>query len=138
MAVSVARFYRSSNHWTQCALASAELHQAACCSSATPCNRPWYLDRALDRVGHADGPLVARALSFAELTAELSSGEPVAVRIGWRGGGGHFVVVEGYSTEDEQVDIEDPNEGPSQLSYATLCADYGGAGAWTHSYRTRR
>lgn len=137
VAVSIARYYRADSHWTQCALASAELGPAVCCSSPAPCNTPWYLDSALGRVGHADGGAAPGVLTLAELASELGAGQPVAVRIGYFGGGGHFVVVEGADLDEEMLDVEDPNDGPVHLSYAALRDEYLGAGAWTHTYRTR-
>jgi Papain-like cysteine protease AvrRpt2 len=137
VATSVARYYTPSTHWTQCQVASAELSTASCCSSGGACDTPWYLERALARVGHSDGVRPAPS-TFTQLVAEIDSGEPLGVRIGWRGGGGHFIVVEGYSVSDEMVQIEDPLEGPTQMTYRALHDDYGGSGAWTHSYPTRR
>lgn len=138
VAVSVARYYSSRTGWSQCALVRAELHRATCCEDGAACDQPWYLDRALARVGHSDGGIAAGALSFAEITAEVDAREPIGVRIGWRSGGGHFIVIEGYSRADGLVEVEDPIEGHAQMTYEALVGDYGGAGAWTHTYRTRR
>jgi hypothetical protein len=51
VAVSVASFYQPDSAWTQCGVAHAELRTTDCCTRSGPCDRPWYLDRALQRVG---------------------------------------------------------------------------------------
>lgn len=138
VSVSISRYYRPASAWTQCALVSAELDQPGCCEDGRPCDEPWYLERALARVGHSDGGLAAGALSFPEIKAEIDAGRPIGVRIGWQGGGGHFVVIEGYSREEDGLlEVEDPLEGHAQVTRDALRHRYGGSGEWTHTYRTR-
>ena len=50
---SVSHFYDAGSTWTQCTIVNAELGQSTCCSngSSSACNKPWYLDKALTRVG---------------------------------------------------------------------------------------
>lgn len=139
VATSVSHFYDASSTWTQCAPANAELGETTCCQdgSSAACNRSWYLDLALDEVGHLDA-WSSGAASFAGVRAEIDGGEPLGVRIGWSGGGGHFLVIEGYLDDaTDQVAVDDPWYGASDLAYSTLTTSYQGSGSWTHSYRTQ-
>lgn len=120
---------------------NAELEQKGCCANggSGKCNIPWYLDRALRRTGNlaskSDGPA-----SWSTLRAELDAGRPVAARIGWNGGGGHFVVLTGYRAvaDAREVEVQDPWTGTSRIPLDTLATNYKSAGRWTHTYLTRR
>src|SRR5262245_35787098 len=50
---SVSRYYDPSSTWSQCTIANAELGHSSCCTNggSAACNQPWFLDRALTRVG---------------------------------------------------------------------------------------
>lgn len=140
VAVSVARFYKSASSSTQCSVVSAELNQATCCTNGgtNKCNKPWFLENALQRVEHLDGARIDTHLQFGEVVTEIDEGQPLGVRIGWKGGGGHFVVVDGYATASQMVDVKDPwEDGHVFIPYATLRDRYNGNGSWTHSYRTK-
>jgi hypothetical protein len=136
----VAAYYNQPN-WTQCRVVCLSLGQAYCCSlgagSSVSCNQPWYLDRALQRVGNFSD-LTSAPLQLWQVVSELNSNRPVGVRIGWFGGGGHFLAIGGYSPNS--IDIWDPWWGnPNQatnVSYASFPATYQNRGRWTHSYRT--
>jgi len=108
---SVSIFYYTASTWTQCKVANGELGHTDCCNSPvpSPCNVPWYLDRALQRTGNFQS-MVTGPITFASINGEISGGRPVGVRIGWSGGGGHFVVIYGCSRVGavEYVDIDDP------------------------------
>ena len=133
---SIASFYRPSDGWTQCRIVNDRLGQAACCQngSSMQCNQPWYLDRALTRVGHLSG-YTSAALSMSQIRSEIDAGRPLGIRIGWVTGGGHFVGLRGYSDQG-LVDVQDPWYGAQSLDYATFRSGYHGVGKWTHSYRT--
>jgi hypothetical protein len=123
-------------------LARVALEQDSCCSgkSETPlgaCNIPWQLDEALDIVGHLwdwDDDVT----EWDDLQDEIGDDHcPIGVRIGWYGGGGHFVAITGYDVSDTLVRVHDPsNGGYSWVAYATLKTAYKGKGTWTHSYFT--
>jgi hypothetical protein len=136
---SITAFYRNTG-WTQCNLANNQFGQTTCCTtgSSTACNEPWYLDRALDRVGNL-GNFTAGALSLTQIQSEIDAGRPIGVRIGWPGGGGHFVTITGYSDQNV-VNVQDPWYAPQGVAvdYATFRSRYQGAGQWTHTYRTTR
>lgn len=140
-ATSVSHFYWwFLNRWTQCRVANAELGFNNCCNSSVPsaCNVPWYLDRALTRTGNFVS-ISAGPASFTTVCAEIDAGRPVGARIGWSGGGGHFMVVCGYSRVGalEYLDIDDPIYGKSHLSVAEFSGNYQGSGSWTHTYLTK-
>lgn len=139
-ATSVSHFYWFWSTWTQCRVAGAELGRTDCCGSPVPgpCNVPWYLDRALTRTRNfvsMSGPA-----TFAAVRAEIDAGRPVGARIGWSGGGGHFMCIYGYSTYlgRQFFDIDDPIYGKSHLSVDDFSNRYRGSGSWTHTYYTKR
>jgi hypothetical protein len=136
---AVSHFYAAGSGWTQCTVVNAELAQTICCQdgSSDQCNRPWYLDRALTRTGN----LASRAAGTAPLStirSQLDAGRPVGARIGWAGGGGHFVVISGCLDDATGLlEVRDPIYGTSELSIASFASSYQGSGSWTHTYYTR-
>ncbi len=83
----------------------------------------------------------AGSLPFLQVTSEVNQQKPLGVRIGWAGGGGHFVAVTGYDDSDPANDLvyvsdPDPGAGPSWVSYNTLVSGYQGSGIWTDCYFT--
>lgn len=140
VSTSVSLFYSSGSPWTQCSVADAELARSDCCGSGAsgPCNIPWYLDRALTRVGCFAG-ITASASAVATVQAEVAAVQVLCLRIGWFGGGGHFIAIAGWFTGTGGViyiEVEDPISGTIQLPYATLVSSYQNSGRWTHSYLT--
>lgn len=139
--VSVAKYYRSWSTWTQCAMVNAEKGQSTCCTngSSDACNQPHVLNAPLSRAEVLDH-MVSATVTYAELQTEIAAGRPVAWRIGWSGGGGHFAVIEGYRVLGGQwVAIDDPWYGESDVALTTLTGGtYQGTGTWTHTYFTKR
>jgi hypothetical protein len=135
---STSLFYNPASGWTQCKVASSELNQTCCTTPVPgPCNVPWYLDRALTRTRNfvsLTGPV-----SFQAVEAELRAGRVLGARIGWHGGGGHFMVIYGCSTVagTQYLNIDDPIYGKSNPSFTTFSNNYQGAGSWTTTYYTR-
>jgi hypothetical protein len=78
-----------------------------------------------------------RALAFDEVFDELSAKRPVAVRIELNGGGGHFVVINGFDPTTRMLSIGDPDPtfGAQQRTYDVLLTSY--RGTWTHSFRLK-
>jgi hypothetical protein len=64
----------------------------------------------------------------------------VGARIGWNGGGGHFVVLTGYRSAGKlkEVEVQDPWTGRSTLAVDVFAGNYKNSGTWTHTYLTRR
>jgi hypothetical protein len=137
---SVAGFY-GSNQWTQCGVASAELAPLNCCGGdeSDGCNQPWYLDKALVRVGHFDH-MNASNSTFAGVQAEINGRRPLGCRIAWAGGGAHFVALGGWQIAADgssYVNVCDPFYGPVQKKYDDFVSAYMAPGdGWTHSYFT--
>ena len=141
VSASVARFYQARTRWRrQCLVTSRELGQTCCPAGANSgaCNVPWYLDRALDRVGHLKSWAGTQA-TMVQIQREIRAGRPLGARIGWMSGGGHFVVLSGSSmtAAGDFVTVDDPFYGHSTLPLATFQSSYQGSGNWTHSYWTR-
>ncbi|WP_415894229.1 papain-like cysteine protease family protein [Neptuniibacter sp. PT8_73] len=139
VSVSTALFYDASFNGTQCELANWAFNTKTCCIDGTSatCDKPYYLDRALEHVGHLN-QFVHRSFSMNEVSAQIDNGHPLGVRIGWTGGGGHFVVIDGYNTisTPNTIVIKDPWYGISVMPYNGFPASYHGGGDWTHSYTT--
>ena len=140
-ATSVSHFYMPLSTWTQCRVAGAELQRTDCCNAPvpSPCNVPWYLDRALTRTSNFDR-FVSGTISYNDILAEIQAGRVVGARQGWSGGGGHFMVIYGCSRigSTRYLDIDDPIFGKNTMTYDTFATNYQGSGTWTHTYFTKR
>ncbi len=138
-ATSVSHFYWFLSNWAQCLVANAELGLNNCCNSPVPvaCNVPWYLDRALSRTNNFVS--ITGQITFQQVRDEIDAGRPVGARVGWSGGGGHFMVIYGYSTigGTDYFDIDDPIYGKSHLAVTDFADNYQGSGTWTHTYFTK-
>src|SRR5215469_8109149 len=68
---SIAGYYRN-GAWTQCRVVNDQLGQTGCCSdgSSSECNQPWYLDKALRRVGNLDD-YTAGSMSINQIKSEI-------------------------------------------------------------------
>ena len=139
-ATSVSHFYWWWSTWTQCRVANGELDHSDCCNTPVPsaCNVPWYLDKALTRT-HKFVSIMGGQAGFQAVKSEIDAGRPVGARIGWNGGGGHFMVIYGYSRAfgHEYFDIDDPIYGKSHLTVSDFAGNYQGSGTWTHTYFTK-
>lgn len=141
LSVSVSRYYTPWSGWTQCEMVNQEKGQSTCCQdgSASECNQPHVLDAPLDRAGVLN-VMHLGTVAYDAIRDEIDAGRPVAWRIGWSGGGGHFAVIEGYQRFGAQwVAVDDPWYGSSDAALFTLTSGgYQGSGTWTHTYFTRR
>ena len=137
---SVSHFYSALSPWTQCKIASSELGQTCCNSPVpSPCNVPWYLDKALQRTQNFVS-FQSGTISFDDIKNQLEQGLVVGARIGWNGGGGHFMVIYGVTSflSLEFLYIDDPIYGKSVLTYQQFANNYQGCGTWTHTYFTKK
>ena len=137
---SVSHFYSVFSPWTQCKIASEELGNT-CCDSPVPsaCNVPWYLDKALTRTNNFVN-IQGGTVTWDKIKQELEKGLVVGARIGWNGGGGHFMVIHGVSKTlgTEYLHIDDPIYGKSTLTYNQFATNYQNSGTWTHTYFTKK
>ena len=142
VALSVAKFFYPQSGEKQCDIAAKVTDKRHCCDAPPECNEPQRLTDALRvalsaQSGASLTKVVPRPLRFDELQRELDAARPVCIRIGWDGGGGHFVVLTGYqvlSSGDRHVDVADPLYPDCTVDYEELTNAYHGDGQWTHSF----
>lgn len=135
---SISKFYSNLSSWTQCKVASSELSLICCTSPVSgPCNIPWYLDRALVRTNNFVS--YGSPISWERVLEELQRGLVLGARVGWNGGGGHFMVIHGATTNGvvKYLHIDDPIYGKSVIPYNQFLSNYQGSGRWTHTYYTK-
>lgn len=138
VAASVSAFFNPSTTWTQCGIVNAELGRNDCCppGSNPVCDVVWWLDRALTRTGNFVS-MSAGAGSMQDITQEIDNNRPLCVRIGWSGGGGHFLAIDGYNKNLGMIAVDDPASGASDINLTVFQTAYQGSGSWTHSYRVQ-
>jgi hypothetical protein len=137
VSVSVNLYYHPASGQTQCAVANIAMGQSTCCQDgSTPqCNQPWFLDQALSIVGDLKAWSPGK-VPFTTVKSEINDCRPLCLRIGWNGGGGHFVAVYGFSNTNNRLNVGDPWYGNSVVKYALFPGNYQGGGTWTDSYTT--
>jgi hypothetical protein len=75
---------------------------------------------------------------FTDVQTKITASRPIGVRIGWSGGGGHFVTIDGYNTAGGQyLHIQDPWYGSSTYTYSGFSTSYQGMGTWTTTFYTQ-
>lgn len=134
--VSVSRFFNPNSTWTQCTVVNSELGRSDCCAqgSSSNCNKPWFLDSALSRTNNLQSTSSGSA-NMTEIAGEINSNRPICVRIGWAGGGGHFLAIDGYNTAISMISVDDPWFGASDVVLSVFQTAYQGSGSWTTTYR---
>jgi hypothetical protein len=138
---AVDHYYDSTSSSTQCSIANGTLGRSDCCGvgASGACNIPYFLNQALSNVGHLDF-FTSSSYSFSKVTSEIDTGRPLCIRVGWSGGGGHFLAIHGYFNFfffTERLTLADPIYGVQTVNYTGLFNDsYQGSGTWTHTYET--
>lgn len=137
VSTSTSIYYNVASTWTQCTLVNTALRQTTCCANGNTvaCNKPWSLDDALSITGNYVS-MTSSSEPITTIQSENNNKRPLGARIGWSGGGGHFVMLVGVGTGN-MIEVEDPWYGPSYISYTTFKNSYQGSGSWTHSYFTK-
>lgn len=140
VSVSVDHYFNAASAWTQCLIANNQLNQSNCCTNGSDpqCDCPWYLDRALSAMNRLRVWLQSPA-GFSSVKQEINQSDPLCARIGWSGGGGHFVAISAYddTTSSDYITVNDPIWGVSQIPYNVFLSNYRGNGSWTDSYYTQ-
>lgn len=138
VATSVALHSKSFPNWTQCQVAGRTLGQNCCGPAAVnPCNKAFYLDRALQAVGHFAG-MSTGPVGIGALGAQLTTNRPVGARIQWSGGGGHFLAFAGLLLGSQPyIGVADPLYGASDVALSVLGGRYQGIGTWNATYLVR-
>jgi hypothetical protein len=151
VAVSVDHFFAPKSHKRQCGLVTEVFREwqgegapkvplHGCCAKPVPgcCNKAWYLEDALKKVDRLNGDPTKGTLSFQKIQRQIKADRPVCLRIQWRKGGGHFVVISECYTDRNgvrQVTVQDPWTGlGSEVSYYAIVHNFGRAGFWSHTY----
>ena len=86
------------------------------------------------------GRPIAKVLTFDEIRHEIDAERPICIRIAWRDGGGHFIVIVGYEVTPRGVNkviVEDPARGRGRalVPYNQLLSNYDvGHGEWTATF----
>ena len=114
---------------------SSDLTQARIASQVTDAiDREARLDSALRLTGcfghwSPGKPLLDR------IRFEVNAGRPLAARIAWNQGGGHYVLVTGYD-ETGALQIDDPATGRAVHAYVKFPDSYRTGGGWTETFWT--
>lgn len=115
------------------------------------CNDAHILRVVLNEQGCFDSVISANSPpTFQQIQTEIDAGRPVPCRIQWNVGGGHFIIVSGWTVGAdgiERVHVLDPasNEGAKSIveqvmphiSFATAYEQSGVTGTVNYSYRVR-
>lgn len=108
-----------------------------CCTNGTGaiCNQPnamWgpagSLQSILQNWG-AESDNFSRSLNLSEVQEAIDDDGPIVVRWGWTAGGGHFVVLHGYTGSN--MTVMDPWSGPTTMTHSNLTST--STRAWTHT-----
>jgi hypothetical protein len=137
VAESISLFYDASSTWTQCSFANVEFNRDDCCPDNPACDAQWHLERALSSSGNLAQPLTG-VISFQQVCGQISINRPLACRIQWQNGSGHFVVIYAADINDPEqwLEIADSMYEHSSYPYNQFRNSYRGSGRWTHSYFT--
>ncbi|MFN0086738.1 MAG: papain-like cysteine protease family protein [Blastocatellia bacterium] len=113
-----------------------------CCRKkvSEACNREFKLVDALDWMDLLSTRCFYQ-VSLDEIRRQINLGAPIAIRIEWKKGGGHFVVITAVGPQHPRGDghtwlrVADPKrESAVYITYNTLKKRYRGDGEWTHTY----
>lgn len=99
-------------------------------------NLNFKLDVALKYVG-CFSHWSAGKPNFERLQFEINQGRPLCVRLEWRKGGAHYVMIKGYDWEKDTLLIDDPLHGLDRIAFEDFPGKYRVSGAiWTETYWT--
>lgn len=113
-----------------------------CCQKMTPdYNQQLSLHPPLIGIGRA-GPAARGTLTFDQVREQIDKGVPIGVRIEWKDGTGHFVVISGYSIAPgmRTLMIQDPDSKTKtvEVPYEVFLTRYRGLGHWDETHRIAR
>jgi hypothetical protein len=158
--LSVAKYYNASYQDTQCQLVTKAFQDPlasrfypgdgpkkpltqdqSCCKDSSLGNYTYYITAVSEKLNLLES-WSKSVITLAQILEKLMGGQPIIVRIGWDGGGGHFVVLSGqYSDKSAEgvtqdwVVINDPWSGMSFMRMVgdSFSTKYQGSGTWTHT-----
>lgn len=113
-----------------------------CCEKVTAdYNQQLSLHPPLIGIGRA-GPAAPGILSFDQVREQIDKGVPIGVRIEWKDGTGHFVVISGYSIGPglRTLMIQDPDSKTKsvEVPYDVFLTRYRGIGHWDETHRVAK
>lgn len=137
---SISLFYDPGSKWSQCRIAGAVFRTNDCCPGGTgsPCDDVARLDTGLRTTGNLTN-MIEAPLNFNAIEREINANRVIGVRIQWRAGGGHFVVIHGYEIKEMEqrwLFVADPRRGNILIKLWDLSNSYDHQGAWSDSYLT--
>lgn len=158
--LSVAKYYNASYQDTQCQLVTRVFQDPlasryypgdgpkkpltkdqSCCNDKNLGNYTYYITAVAEKLNLRES-WSKSMLTITQILEKLMGGQPIIVRIGWDGGGGHFVVLSGqYSDKSDKGEVQDwvvINDPWSGMSFMRMAGDsfstkYHGSGTWTHT-----
>jgi Papain-like cysteine protease AvrRpt2 len=154
----VALYFDPGSGLQQCQIVGRAFKRACCGDGFAPardpsCNRQGYLHEALDSMGLLASPEAGAKKKWIEgpapfevIKREIDAGRPVCVLIRWKsGGGGHFIVIEGYSVSERgeaSTWVRNPlsPRSSSRHPYDVLASDsddggfQDGQGRWAYTF----
>jgi hypothetical protein len=74
--------------------------------------------------------------TYERICDEIDAGRPVCVRIQWRDGGSHYVVLTGHDRRTGELYVQDPQHGPSIHPFEAFPRQYRIGAVWTETYWT--
>jgi hypothetical protein len=146
VAASVSAFFDPDTPFSQCRIASLELHMDCCTVPCGASNVPPEIDvmgtlgSALNRVDCLRAEIPGQA-TRAQVEHELIAGRPVCVRLVWSLGSledGHFVAIVGYDRKTDMLSVADPKYGDAEVPFEQLRTSYQiEKGQWIKTYYTK-
>jgi hypothetical protein len=127
--------YRTGQTLQPCEVAQRTFPSLSCCADQEPCDRTNELEQVLNLFGLLRSPTVPGSLSPTQLIQEIVGRQvPVGVRIVFRAGPVHFVLITGLHDSGALV-VQDPF-GPVQhtLTWVDMANRYPGDGFWDETY----
>ncbi|MCP3966180.1 MAG: hypothetical protein GY750_04410 [Lentisphaerae bacterium] len=72
-------------------------------------------------------------VTFNEIKQNISKGNPVPIRWGWDNGGGHILIIAGYTSSNQTVELYDPWPGNGHATVKYSWVKSGDQHTWTHT-----
>jgi hypothetical protein len=135
VAVSVEKYFNPASTLKQCDIATRFFQRDCCNKGLLDHDEPVEVKDVLETINRLrtslDGPL-----TFDALRKEIDTGRPVCACIVWRSGGGHAVLVTGYSilaSGARHVHVEDPLNPSVDIDFEEFVSAYHGDGEWVET-----
>jgi hypothetical protein len=104
---SISKFYEPNSTYTQCKLANAATQRNDCCNNINACDAGYDFVTAVKTITFNHASDNAGLPTFNAVKNEIDNGHLVALRIAWRDGSTHIIIIHGYA-DNEKVYVQDP------------------------------